>query len=121
MFMEWPNRIWAASLDLNFFLSFLKLLVNMRLAISFTGVQVSKFLDLRIKSYGCLKNLGEVWARRACIGTNQQELTTCVKICGQEEEKNLELRAPAQERRATAGRQRALAVRPEVACQPQPC
>jgi hypothetical protein len=37
------------------------------------------------KNYGGLKNLGEIWAGRACTGANQQELTTCAKICGQEE------------------------------------
>jgi hypothetical protein len=44
-------------------------------------------LDLRIKSYGCLKFQGEVWAGRACAGANQQELTTCTKSGGQEEKK----------------------------------
>jgi hypothetical protein len=39
---------------------FLKLFVKMRLTISFVGVQISYFLDLRIKSYGYLKFLGEV-------------------------------------------------------------
>jgi hypothetical protein len=34
------------------------------------------FLDLRIKSYGCLKFQGEVWAGRACAGGNEKELTT---------------------------------------------
>jgi hypothetical protein len=29
-----------------------------------------------------LKFLGEVWARRACAGANQQELTTCANILG---------------------------------------
>jgi hypothetical protein len=43
----------------------------MRLAISFTGVQISYFLDLWIKCYGCLKFLGEVWAGQACVGSNQ--------------------------------------------------
>jgi hypothetical protein len=38
--------------------------VKMRLAISFAGVQISYFLDLRIKSYGRLKFLGEVRAAR---------------------------------------------------------
>jgi hypothetical protein len=48
-------------------------------------------LDLWIKSYGCLKFLGEVWAWRACAGANQQELTT--------------MRAgPAGEQRSPAGR-----------------
>jgi hypothetical protein len=52
----------------------------MRLAISFVKVQISYFLDLRIKSYGCLKFLGEVW-----VGEYEQELTTCAKLCGQAE------------------------------------
>jgi hypothetical protein len=34
-----------------------------RLAISFAWVQISYFLDLRIKSYGCLKFLA--WVRAA--------------------------------------------------------
>jgi hypothetical protein len=29
--------------------------------------------------------LGEMWVRRACARTNEQELTTCAKTCGQEE------------------------------------
>jgi hypothetical protein len=45
------------------------------------------FLDLRIKSYGCLKFQREVWAGRACARANQQELTTCAKSGGQEEKK----------------------------------
>jgi hypothetical protein len=40
-------------------------------------------LDLRIKSYGCLKFFGEVWAGRACAEANEEELTTCAKIWGQ--------------------------------------
>jgi hypothetical protein len=71
-----------------FFLNFLKFFVNMHLVISFIGVQISYFLDLRIKSYGCLKILEEVWVGQACARANQQELTTCVKICGQEEKGN---------------------------------
>jgi hypothetical protein len=35
------NGIWVASLDLILFLEFLKLFVNMRLRISFAGVQIS--------------------------------------------------------------------------------
>jgi hypothetical protein len=31
MYLEWPNRIWVASLDLILFLDFLKLFVNMPL------------------------------------------------------------------------------------------
>jgi hypothetical protein len=56
----------------------------MRLVLSFAGKQKSYFLDLWIKSYGCLKFQGEVWAGRACAGANQQELTTCRKSGGQE-------------------------------------
>jgi hypothetical protein len=73
------------SLEHTLFLDFLKLSVNMHLALSFAGKQKSYFLDLRIKSYGCLKFQGEVWAGRACAGANQQELTTCTKSGGQEE------------------------------------
>jgi hypothetical protein len=70
MSVLWTNRFWAASLDLNFFLDLLKLFVKMRLAISFAGAQISYFLDLRIKSYGYLKFLEEVWAGLACAGAN---------------------------------------------------
>jgi hypothetical protein len=79
------NRFWSVSLEHTLFLDFLKLFVNMRIALSFAGKQKSYFLDLRIKSYGCLKFQGEVWAGRACAGANQQELTTCTKSGGQEE------------------------------------
>jgi hypothetical protein len=41
MYVEWPNHIWATSLDLNLFLVFLKLFVDMHLAIIFVGVQIS--------------------------------------------------------------------------------
>jgi hypothetical protein len=75
------------SLEHTLFLNFLKLFVNMRLALSFAGKQKSYFLDLRIKSYGCLKFKGEVWAGRACAGANPQELTTCTKSGGQERKK----------------------------------
>jgi hypothetical protein len=53
-------RFWAGCCKFNKFLDFLKLFVKMRLAISFAGVQISYFLDLQIKSYGCLKFLGKV-------------------------------------------------------------
>jgi hypothetical protein len=79
------NRFWSVSLEHTLFLDFLKLFLNMRLALSFAGKKKSYFLDLRIKSYGCLKFQGEVWAGRACAGANQQELTTCTKSGGQEE------------------------------------
>jgi hypothetical protein len=44
-------------------------------------------LDLRIKSYECLKFQGEIWAGRACAAANEKELTTCAKSGGQEEKK----------------------------------
>jgi hypothetical protein len=58
----------------------------MRLVVSFAGKK-THFLDLRIKSYGCLKFQGEVWAGRACAAANEKELTTCAKSGGQEEKK----------------------------------
>jgi hypothetical protein len=60
----------------------------MRLVVSFAGRKKTHFLDLRIKSYGCLKFQGEVWAGRACVAANEKELTTCAKSAGQEEKKN---------------------------------
>jgi hypothetical protein len=75
------NRFWFVKLEYTLFLVFLKLFVNMRLAVSFAGKKMH-FLDLQIKSYGCLKFQGEIWAGRACAGTNQQELTTCAKSGG---------------------------------------
>jgi hypothetical protein len=56
----------------------------MRLGISFAGVQISKFLDLQIKSYGKTKKLGAVRVGWACA--NQQELTTCAKNVGKKKE-----------------------------------
>jgi hypothetical protein len=64
-------------------------------------------LDLWIKSYGEMNILGEVWARWASIGINQQELTTCAQKCRQEEEGNFargEFRTPTKGRLATSGR-----------------
>jgi hypothetical protein len=43
------------------------------------GEKKMYFLDLRFKSYGCLKFLGEVWAGRACVVANEEELTICKK------------------------------------------
>jgi hypothetical protein len=74
------NRFWSVSLELKIFFDFLKLFVKMCLAASFASKKKLYFLDLRIKSYGCLKFLGEVWAGRACVGANEEELTTCGKI-----------------------------------------
>jgi hypothetical protein len=56
----------------------------MRLAISFARVQISYFSDLRIKSYGCLKIIGEVWVGQVCARANEEELTTFPKICRQD-------------------------------------
>jgi hypothetical protein len=58
----------------------------MLLAVSFAGKK-THLLDLRFKSYGCLKFQGEVWAERACAAANEKELTTCAKTGGQEEKK----------------------------------
>jgi hypothetical protein len=38
-----------------------------------------------------LKILGKVWAGRAYVGTNQQELTTCAKKGGQDEDLFLQM------------------------------
>ena len=57
----------------------MKLFLKMRLLISFMGIQILYFSDQWIKSYGCLKFLEEVWARQACVGANEEELTTCAK------------------------------------------
>jgi hypothetical protein len=83
MSVQRTNRFWSVSLEHTLFLDFLKLFVNMRLAVSFTGKQKTHYLDLRIKSYGCLKFEGEVWAGRACAAANEEELTACAKFCGQ--------------------------------------
>jgi hypothetical protein len=80
------NRFWSVSLEHTLLLDFLKLFLNMRLVVSFAGKK-THFLDLRIKSYGCLKFQGEVWAGRACAAANEKELTTCAKSGGQEEKK----------------------------------
>jgi hypothetical protein len=56
----------------------------MCLAASFAGKK-THFLDLQIKSYGCLKFQGEVWAGWACAAANEKELTTCAKSRRQEE------------------------------------
>jgi hypothetical protein len=74
------NRFWSVSLKHILFLDFLKLFVNMCLAVSFAGKNKMHFLDLQIKSYGCLKFQGEVWAGRACVAANAKELTTLIKF-----------------------------------------
>jgi hypothetical protein len=54
MSVQQTNRFWSVSLELTLFFYFLKLFVKMRLVVSFVGIK-TYFLDLRIKSYGCLK------------------------------------------------------------------
>jgi hypothetical protein len=76
MSIRWTNRFWFVSLEHTLFLDFLKLFVNMHLALSFAGKKKTHFLDLRIKSYGCLKFQGGVWAGWACVAANERELTT---------------------------------------------
>jgi hypothetical protein len=83
MSVQRTNRFWSVSLEHILFLDFLKLFVNMCLVVSFAGKQKTHYLDLRIKSYGCLKFEGEVWAGRACAAANEEELTACAKFCGQ--------------------------------------
>jgi hypothetical protein len=90
MSVRWTNRFWSVSLEHNLFLDFLNFFVNMCLVINFVGKKMH-FLDLRIKSYGCLKFQREVWARRACAVANEKELTTCAKSGGQEENEFLEV------------------------------
>jgi hypothetical protein len=80
MSVWWTNRFWSMSLEHIVFLDFLKLFVNMCLAISFAGKKKTHFLDLWIKSYACLKFQGEVWAGRACAGANEEDLTTLRKF-----------------------------------------
>jgi hypothetical protein len=87
MSVQRTNRFWSVSLELTLFLDFLKLFVKMHLTASFVGKKKSYFWDLRIKSNGCLKFLGEVWAGRACARANEKELTTCGKIWGQRDRK----------------------------------
>jgi hypothetical protein len=74
--------------------------VKMRLRISFPGVQNLYFLDLQIKSYGCLKFLREVWVGQACVRANEEELITCAKIWGQRGRKE---GAGSSKRRTRAG------------------
>jgi hypothetical protein len=57
-----------------------------------------------------LNFLGEVWARRACAVSNQQELTICAKKKGQEEEFFF-----------AKGEFRVASQQPTVARRPRPC
>jgi hypothetical protein len=59
MSVQRTNQFWFVSLDHTLFLDFLKLFVNMRLTVSFVEKK-THFLDLQIKSYGCLKFQEEV-------------------------------------------------------------
>jgi hypothetical protein len=104
------------SLEHTLFWEFLKLFVNIRLALNFAGKQKSDFLDLQIKCYGCLKFQGEVWAGRACAAANQQELTTCIKSGGQEEKTFQEKWELPQRlrRQPAAGGRPAVAPRPRI-------
>jgi hypothetical protein len=76
MSVRQTNWFWSVSLEHTLFFDFLKLFVNMHLAASFERKKKTHFLDLRIKSYECLKFQGEVWAGRACAAANEKELTT---------------------------------------------
>jgi hypothetical protein len=53
MLVQRTNQFWSVSLELTLFLEFLELFVKMRLAVSLVEKE-TYFLDLRIKSYGCL-------------------------------------------------------------------
>jgi hypothetical protein len=55
----------------------------MRFRIIFAEIQILKNLDLQIKSYGCLKILGEVWAGWAYARANEGGLTKCAQKMGQ--------------------------------------
>jgi hypothetical protein len=63
--------------------------------------------------------LGELWARRACAGTNQQELTTCAKSGGQEKKKiqKKKGRSTLSRRRPVAGERPLVVGRPWAADQ----
>jgi hypothetical protein len=58
----------------------------MRFKISFARLQFLLFLDIWIKSYGEIKILRKVSARRASVGANQHEWTTSVQKGRQHEE-----------------------------------
>jgi hypothetical protein len=108
------NRFWYESLEHTLFFKILKLFVNMCLTVSSAGRKKAHFLDLRIKSYGCLKFQGEVWAGRACAVANEEELTTCAKLWGQGA-RGIPKKGPMQERSATADRSSTSGRRPLVA------
>jgi hypothetical protein len=52
MSIQWTNRFWAVSLDLNLFLDFLKLFVNMHLGMSFAKYKFHKFWTYGLKVMG---------------------------------------------------------------------
>jgi hypothetical protein len=78
--------VWIASFDVNFLKEFLKLFVEMHFRISFEGIQLYLFLDIGIKSYGEIKIMEEVWARRASAVANHHELAGCAQKDRHEEE-----------------------------------
>ena len=84
MSVQRTNRFWYVSLKYTLFLDLLKLFENMHFTVSFAGRKKTHFLDLQIKSYGCLKFQGEVQAGRAYARANEKELTTCAKFWKQE-------------------------------------
>jgi hypothetical protein len=82
MSIWWTNQLWAVSLDLILFLDFLKLFVEMRLAISFAWVQIHNFWTYKSKVMDVWSFLGEVWAGRPWTGANEVELIKVPKSGG---------------------------------------
>ena len=74
------NVIWSHTIFW-FFETFCEDVFHYKLCVSTNFI----ILDLQIKSYGCLKFLGEVSIGRACAIANQQELTTSTQKGGQHE------------------------------------
>jgi hypothetical protein len=109
MSVRQTNRFWSVSHELTLSLDFLKHFVKMRFTVTFVEKK-AYFLDVWIKSYGCLKFLGKVWAGRACAGANEKELTKYKKNWGQEgREKGARVYkngGPVGARSATAGQLR---------------
>jgi hypothetical protein len=83
MSVQRTNWFWSVSLEHTLFLDFLETFYEHASHSKFCGGKKMHVLDLRIKSYGCLKFQGEVWAGRACAAANEEELTTYVKFCRQ--------------------------------------
>jgi hypothetical protein len=78
------NRFWSVSLEHTLFFRFFETFCEHASRSKLRGKKKVHLLDLRIKSYGCLKFQGEVWAGWACAGANEEESTTCAKFWGQE-------------------------------------